>query len=61
MFELKRVGKAKNECLYVYKKMKVEDGERETNNNNKTSKQKKERQTHKRIGRKEIPKEQLVS
>ena len=41
MFELKRVGKAKNECLYVYKKRKVEDGERETNNNNKTSKQKK--------------------
>lgn len=41
MFELERVGKAKSECLYVYKKMKVEDGERETNN--KTSKQKTDR------------------
>lgn len=46
MFELKRVGKAKSESLYVYKKVKVEDGERETKNNNKTSKQTKKKETH---------------
>lgn len=55
MFELKRVGKAKSECLYVYKEMKVEDGEkRQTTTTKQANKQK--RQTHKRIGRKEIRK-----
>lgn len=29
MFEVKRVGKAKIECVCLYKEMKVEDGERQ--------------------------------
>lgn len=51
MFEVKRVGKAKIECVCLYKEMKVEDGERQRQTN--------KRQARKSIGRKEVPKEQL--
>lgn len=44
MFELKRVGKTKSECLYVYKEMKVEDGERDKQQQqNKQTNKKKDR------------------